>query len=320
LTSSPQNTPPEELIWLVNHRTRRKILLAIGDAGKISASSLRASLKISTGSLYYNLRQLEPLVAQDGKRNYYLTEAGLAIYKMLREGEGLVLNSYKPSYGRLERIITNIFYPSWVLVPVLEKTAIALMVSALSLLLNAALFINGKVSLMMLHIYHWPRFDLAFTSLSLAATVVAIYLYLSFATQVYEEFRRRRLVGVSQTEGAGSFRTLLTNVLTFGGQYVRAFAAISIGLLPMSIYPFMIFLGRVFGLNLVSQSGSVIPVSLAANVAMVVAQLACFVILTSSVSYIRGIRWHISALISFSLIYISIILQYLVLSLSFPPS
>jgi hypothetical protein len=88
----------------------------------------------------------------------------------------------------------------------------------------------------------------------------------------------------------------------------------------MSIYPFMIFLGRVFGLNLVSQSGSVIPVSLAANVAMVVAQLACFVILTSSVSYIRGIRWHISALISFSLIYISIILQYLVLSLSFPPS
>jgi predicted transcriptional regulator len=318
LASSPQNTSSEDLIWLVNHRTRRKIILAIGDAGRISASTLRSSLKISTGSLYYNLRQLDPLVAQDNKRNYYLTEKGLAVYKMLKEGDSMVLNSYKPSSSRFERIVSNIFYPSWILVPILENTPIALIVSALSLLLTVALFINGKVSLLLLHVYHWPSFDLASTTLSIGGTVLIMYCYLSLTTQLYDEYRRRRILGESQRVDAGRIRSLLVSLLSFNGQYVKAFAAICIGLLPMSVYPFLIFLGRVWGHNLVYRGGSVVPASLAGNVALVAAQMACFIILTTATSHIRGIRWHISALISFSLIYLSIILQYVVLGLSFP--
>ncbi|MEM3114021.1 MAG: hypothetical protein QXY72_02640, partial [Nitrososphaerota archaeon] len=86
----------DELVWLLRHKTRRRIILAIGDSGRISATTLRDMLKISTGSLYYNLRQLKDFVTQDEDRNYVLTEEGERVYKVLKEGGVLSPDLLRP--------------------------------------------------------------------------------------------------------------------------------------------------------------------------------------------------------------------------------
>ncbi|MEM3490013.1 MAG: winged helix-turn-helix transcriptional regulator, partial [Nitrososphaerota archaeon] len=103
----------EEAIWLLRHRVRRRIIMTIGDEGRISATTLRDKLGISTGSLYYNLKQLEKLVTQDSKRNYVLTEEGVAIYRLLKEQGDINLESIKAPQSKFEVILSNIFFPVW---------------------------------------------------------------------------------------------------------------------------------------------------------------------------------------------------------------
>jgi hypothetical protein len=59
----------EELLWLVRHKVRRAIIIAVGEEGRIGATALKQKLGISTGSLYYNLRQMSQLITQDEKKN-----------------------------------------------------------------------------------------------------------------------------------------------------------------------------------------------------------------------------------------------------------
>lgn len=309
--ASVKDTPEENPVWLLNHRTRRRIILAIGDAGRISASSLRSSLKISTGSLYYNLKQLEPFVAQDNKRNYYLTEKGLEVYRMLKEGNTILLETAKNPHGFFDKIFTTVIHPSWLLGPLLDRSVIAGILGLLSILLTAALFINGKVSLIGLHVYHWRTFDLLSTILTLLGTVVFIYLYLSALTNFYDWIRRRNIVGENGLRG--HVRKLVLDILTFNRSVLQGLAAASLGILPMSIYPFLLFLAKLRGWTGIYAPGSVVPTSLIANVVIVVSQFTSFLILTSSLAHLRGIRWHIAALVCLSLIYLSIILQYLIL-------
>ena len=112
----------DELLWLLRYKTRRRIILAIGDAGKISATALRDGLKISTGSLYYNLRQLRRFVTQDNDRNYMLTEEGLRVYRALKE-KGTVSSSdligEKPP-GKFMKVLQGIFFPLWLYSPLYE--------------------------------------------------------------------------------------------------------------------------------------------------------------------------------------------------------
>ncbi|MEM4152212.1 MAG: hypothetical protein QW663_05880, partial [Nitrososphaerota archaeon] len=88
--------------------------------------------------------------------------------------------------------------------------------------------------------------------------------------------------------------------------------------LPMALYPFLLFIARVKGWTWIYAPVSIVPTSLAANIVLVVAQFASFLLLTSSLSYLRSIRWHIAALICLSLIYLSIILQYVILGIFAP--
>lgn len=305
-------------VWLLNHRTRRRIILAIGDAGRISASALRANLKISTGSLYYNLKQLEPFVAQDSRRNYYLTERGLEVYKMLKEGDALILEGAKNPNSLFDRMFVTLIHPVWLLGPLLDRAVIAAILGALSTLLTAALYINGKVSLIGLHVYHWRSFDLTSTILSLLGTVGFIYIYLSTLAGFYDEVRRRSILGGQEERVSRRIKSFVLRVITFDRSALRGLAAVCVGMLPMSIYPFLLFVAKVRGWTWIYAPGSVVPTSLVANIVLVASQFASFLILTSCLSHLRGIRWHISALICLSLIYLSIVLQYIILGATSP--
>ncbi|MEM1922282.1 MAG: helix-turn-helix domain-containing protein [Nitrososphaerota archaeon] len=318
LVASIHSSQDDNPVWLLNHRTRRRIILAIGDAGRISASALRASLKISTGSLYYNLKQLEMFVAQDGKRNYYLTERGLEIYKMLKEGDAVLLESKNVRQGFFERIFSLVINPVWILGPALERLPIAATIGGLSLLLTAALYVNGKVSLIGVNVYHWKNFSLENTLSTMSLTILSIYFYLSFLANIYDELRQRRLMGSMESGGLQRVKNFILHTLTFGGSPIKGLAAVCIGILPMSLYPILIFLAKVNRWDWIYSPGSVIPISLPANITLVLSQFASFLILASSLSYLRSIRWHIAALICLSLIYLSIVLQYIILG-AVPP-
>jgi predicted transcriptional regulator len=53
-----ESVDERELLWLLRSKVRRMIIEVVGDSGRIGAVALRDKLGISTGSLYYNLRQL----------------------------------------------------------------------------------------------------------------------------------------------------------------------------------------------------------------------------------------------------------------------
>ncbi len=313
MAASVNDTSEDNPVWLLNHRTRRRIILAIGDAGRVSASALRASLQISTGSLYYNLKQLEPFVAQDSKRNYYLTEKGLEVYKMLKAGDPLLLENVKNPQSFLDRLFTTVIHPSWILGPALDRTVIAVILGSLSALLNMALYLNGKISLIGLHVYHWRNFDLMGSILTMLGTIAFIYIYLSALTALYDELRKRRILGKQEDNTLKRVRDFILSVVTFNRSALKGLAAVSIGILPMSLYPFLLFIAKVVGWAWFHSPSSIVPTSLAANVALVSSQFISFLLLTSSLSHLRSLRWHIAALICLSLIYLSIVLQYVIL-------
>lgn len=296
----------EKAIWLLRHRVRRRIILTIGEAGRISATALRDKLGISTGSLYYNLKQMERLVTQDAKRNYILTEEGAVIYRLLREQGDLNIQQLKTSQSRIETILTNIFFPIWLVAPLLEKVRLTILVGLLSLIILSALFMNSKIELIILHIYHFTNFSVNNFIKNLLLSLFIIYVYVSATSLIHELMPRR-----STEELAYTPRKIISLFIGDVEQSLKLFSSIIISLLPLAIYPAIAFIDKITGWGQFI-SRSIIPSTLAANITLVIAQLCVFILLTATLSYLRRLRWHVSALISFSVIYLSIVVQYIV--------
>jgi len=280
--------------------------MTIGEAGRISATTLRDKLGISTGSLYYNLKQLDKLVTQDSKRNYVLTEEGTIIYRLLKEQGDINLETIKTSQSKLEIILSNIFFPIWLVAPLLDRARLSLLAGLLSLTFLSALLLNSKAELIILHIYHFPNFSINSYFFKLILSLVVIYVYVSATSFIHDLMTRQGGGEEKQT-----FRRIMSLFLKDGLQSVKLLCSIMISMLPLAIYPAVAFIDRVAGWGQFT-SRSVIPSSLAANVTLVIAQLGVFVLLTATLSYLRRLRWHVAALISFSVIYLSIIVQYIV--------
>jgi hypothetical protein len=296
----------EEAIWLLRHRVRRRIIMTIGDAGRISATTLRDKLGISTGSLYYNLKQLDRLVTQDSKRNYVLTEEGNIIYRLLKEQGDLNLETIKTTQSKLEMMLSNIFFPIWLVAPLLDRARLSLLAGVLSITFLSALLLNSKAELIILHIYHFPNFSINSYVLKLLLSILIIYLYVSATSLIHDLMTRR-----SSGEEKISLRRLISMFFGPDFQWVKLICSIMISMLPLAIYPAIAFVDRVAGWGQFMSKG-VIPSSMAANVTLVIAQLGAFILLTATLSYLRRLRWHVAALISFSVIYLSIVVQYIV--------
>lgn len=280
--------------------------MTIGDEGRISATTLRDKLGISTGSLYYNLKQLERLVTQDSKRNYVLTDEGAAIYRLLKEQGDLNLESIKTPQSKLETMLSNIFFPVWLVAPLLEKARLSILIGLLSLTFLSALLLNSKAELIILHLYHFQNFSINNYILNLLISLAVIFVYVSTTSFIHDIMTRRM-----SEEGKKTVRNLVS--LFFGSnlQWVKLLSAIMFSMLPLAIYPAIAFVDKIAGWGQFLSKG-VIPSTLAANVTLVIAQLGVFILLTTSLAYLRRLRWHVAALISFSVIYLSIIVQYIV--------
>lgn len=298
----------EELIWLLRHRVRRNIIITIGDAGKISATALRDRLRVSTGSLYYNLRQLERLVVQDQSRNYTLTEQGARIYKLLKEKGDVTLSELVSPQSRTLSVLSSIFFPIWLLAPLLDRTSTSLLVGVALQALLAALMFNAKTELIVMHVYHR---SVGFTTTSyitsLFLTFVAAYFFFSIVSYAYEVLRRRE----GERGGTISIFRAFLKLVTSDMVGHKLLAAIMIGLAPMGLYPAASFVDRVLGGNVFSTQ-SLVPTSLIPNATLIISQMVSFIVMTTGLSYVKKLPWHVAALTSFSLIYMSIVVQYVI--------
>ncbi len=296
-----------ELLWLLRSKVRRMIIETVGDSGRIGAVALRDKLGISTGSLYYNLRQLRHLVTQDERRNYVLTELGERVYKLLKTRGDISISDLAGRRSRVVEKLSQVFVPYWLIAPLAERVRMGAVVAALSLLMLTALLLNQKMDLIVLHVYRFEVFSIPEFLRYLGITFVTIYLYFGLMTTLYDLLARSEEVEVKGVLG------FLKSTITYSGQWRQALVLIPLGLLPMSIYPAAAFVDKVIGAGHF-ESKFVVPNSVVANVVLVVAQVACFLLFSASLSYIKRLRWHVAALISFSAIYLSIVVQYLILA------
>ncbi len=79
----------EDLFRLLTHPTRRKIIRLLGEKGYATFTTL-SKIEPRVGLLYYHLNAMKPLIQQDKKKRYVLTELGQKIYKSLIMKEELI--------------------------------------------------------------------------------------------------------------------------------------------------------------------------------------------------------------------------------------
>ncbi len=274
----------DELLWLVRHRVRRRILLAVGDAGRISATALRDKLGISTGSLYYNLRQLSPLIKQDQKRNYMLTEQGEMIYKIITQQMD-ELPQPKPR-SRFLTAVENIIFPVWVFSPIYENPKIALIVSPLALLVMLFLFINARYEIILLHAIKPSSFILNDFWIKTTLTLLASFVYLSLVSSV-----------VSGSIRLPKLKNQLKNLVY---ESLKFLACIAVALLPMSLLPGVSSLDRIFNIGLISNTNLIIR-----DAILVVSQTLTVFMLTAAIAYSKRMRWQAALAVAFSYFYLS---------------
>ena len=232
----------DELVWLLRHKTRRRIILAIGDAGKISATTLRDMLRISTGSLYYNLRQLKDFVRQDEDRNYTLTEEGERVYKVLKEGGVLSLDLLKPKPpSRFTKLVTNIFFPIWLFSPLYESSGLRAITSSLSIMVSILLLVYTRTSPFILHIYESSTniFEIVAKYLG---NLVVMYLLLTFISilisgRLFHLKEARKIMESVKSVGLSSLN-----------EESKFFLSLIIAILPIIFYPGLLALDKFFNL------------------------------------------------------------------------
>jgi len=286
----------EELLWLVRHKVRRRIVEAVGQAGRISATSLKERLGISTGSLYYNLRQMTALIQQDEKRSYMLTEGGNRIYKIV-SGQAPDSSATSQPPSRLAGLLGNLFFPVWLFSPLYEARAAAAIVSPLSLALLTFILINARYDMVLLHTSHTPNFTLSTFGMKMLFTIGVSYLYLSGATWVLAGKRWRPRGGVSVKPNLG---TRLSD-------HAKFLALLVTSMLPMALLPSMSILDRVFNLGLgLMENGNL----LLRDTLLVVSQTLTVVLLTAATAYVKKFSWQTSLAAAFSYFYLSYGLSY----------
>ena len=282
----------DELLWLVRHRVRRRILLAVGEAGKISATALKEKLGISTGSLYYNLRQLSPLITQDQKRNYMLTEQGELVYKIVTQQSNQL--SAPPQQSRITSFLSNLFFPIWLFAPIYEYTAVASIVAPLSLAVLLFLFINARFELILLHAIKPERFVLTDFGLKMGLSLVISLIYLISISSILA--------------GSTSIKKIRQNLRQSVGDVARFFACMMAAFLPMGILPGVASVDRVFRLGIFSGDLSFVV----RDILLVLSQTITVLLLAAAVSYYKKLRWQGALAVAFSYFYLSYGVSYFI--------
>jgi len=303
---SIDSSSEDELVWLLRHKTRRRIILTIGDAGKISATTLRDMLKISTGSLYYNLRQLKDFVRQDEDRNYTLTEEGEKVYKVLKEGGVLSLDLLRPKPpSRFMKLVSSIFFPIWLFSPLYESSGLRAITSSLSIMVSILLLVYTRTSPFILHIYESSTniFEIVGKYLG---NLVVMYLLLTFISILISGrlFHLKEATKIMEsTKGIG---------LSSLNEELKFFLSLIIAILPIIFYPGLLALDKFFNLHLLPEPGKPGYYQIK-DLYMIIAQSLSLPFLIALTAYGRRLSGTTAAIVVLLVYFISHIISQLIM-------
>ena len=288
----------EELLWLLRYRTRRKIILAIGDAGRISATALREALGISTGSLYYNLRQLRGFVTQDEEKNYVLTEGGLRVYKALKE-KGTISSSDLAEYkapGKLVSILTNIFFPLWLYTPIYERAVVAMILPATSFILSTIFLIYSRHAPLLLHFYRTSPSPIIILCYHLLNILILYGLATLISILISGALFRAEGKPLSERVRSVAWSSIRDEL--------RFISSLVVALLPLIFYPTILSLDKLFGLGLIPRPGTPIYYQVK-DAFLIIAQGMTLPFLTALIAYGRRLSGATAALVTLLIFFIS---------------
>lgn len=281
----------EEILWMLRQRVRRRIIQVVGENGRISATTLREKLGVSTGSLYYNLRQLSNLVQQDSRRNYLLTEDGVRAYQLIQEqanlgGEVVASKSTNPLYN----FFTNILFPVWLFEPLYERAAFVLVFPIMSATLLGFLMIRARYDLVFLFMTHrGENFELTEFFPLFAASLLGVYGLASLGSYLLRSGSRVVKVPPTDSEPRSRLR-----------EEAKFLASIVVSLLPLSLFPGILVVDRALALAWTTASTT-------RSVLLLVSQGLSLPFLIAAISYAKNIRWERAAVVALMLFYVAVL-------------
>ena len=89
-------------LFVLKNPARLRLLRLLGERGPLPFKELRRELGLGVGTIYYHLSIMSELVAQDGRKRYYLSEQGRRLYRALEDG---TLTSLVPRHTPGERVL-----------------------------------------------------------------------------------------------------------------------------------------------------------------------------------------------------------------------
>lgn len=129
---------------------RRRIIELLGTRGKAGVTEIKRALKVSTGSLYYNLELLRDLIDRDENKKYYLTEKGWIAYNLIKNGQESFLDMrvYKPLIPlKFRSKLSLILHPRWIFMIIFESQKVTIPISLAILALATWLCAETRIEL-----------------------------------------------------------------------------------------------------------------------------------------------------------------------------
>jgi len=290
-SEQPQKMSDEELLWLVRHKVRRSIIIAVGEEGRIGATALKQKLGISTGSLYYNLRQMSQLITQDEKKTYRLTEDGLKIYKLLTQSNDA---QTVPKPSRAVETVSSIFFPLWLYSPIYESRVVAAVLGPLSVFVLAFVLLAGRYELFLLNPVPAAPLNILIFAAKFTLTYAVALVMTSLLSPLFAG--RIRSVTASITSIQNSWRN-------FFAELGKLSSSLAVSFLPLGLVPGLAVVDRVLRTSVLSNI-------LLRDTLLILSQTISILLLSAAVAYGKKMRWQNSMGVALTYFYLSTLIGY----------
>jgi len=251
---------------------RQRIIEFLGVRGKASVTEIKRALKISTGSLYYNLDLLGDLVYRDVDKKFALTEKGWIAYNLIISGRESILdlkifrNHIIPFKVRSR--LSLILHPRWLFMTLAELRMLSILAVILVLAAGALICYYARVELT-LYVYSFRPVQAPWiTSLKFILSWIAIY-------------------------GLANLLTFIIHGRT--GGYLTLLGGLAIATIPLLICPLLSLMVPGFSENYQLLSAIMIAMQL----------LSCL-LLSTAISVSKNMSIQRSLLIGFLILYLNL--------------
>ncbi len=286
-----QKVSDEELLWLVRHKVRRAIIIAVGEEGRIGATALKQKLGISTGSLYYNLRQMSRLITQDEKKTYRLTEDGLKIYRALTQSSDA---QSLPKPSRAVETISSIFFPLWLFSPIYESRVVAAVLGPLSVFVLVFVLLAGRYELFLLNTAPATPFNHIIFAAKFASTYAVALVLTTLLSPLFAG--RMRSITATLDSAKNSWRN-------FFAELGKLSSSLAVSFLPLGLVPGLAVVDRVLNTSILSNI-------IFRDTLLILSQTISILLLSAAVAYGKKMRWQNSMGVALTYFYLSTLIGY----------